>query len=317
MTASVFGPSVGSAWNEAPPTAGAAPPDSWIEPTCQEPAYVDADVYVGNGAMLGQPMIQACPPDAWFWQILPEGLIYRSYWAGPHEPRMGLVMFREDHSGNSFWDAALGGRVGLLRYGSGDVLWPQGWQLDFEGAALPRLTLDTQRDLDSVDFRAGVPLTYGWQNWQFKVGYYHLSSHMGDEYAIRNNALDDRINYVRDAMVGGVSYYPDPMLRLYGEAAYAFNATGGAEPWEFQFGFELAKAGPTGPHGSPFLAANVQLLEEHNFGGAINAQAGWMWRSQTGRVLRIGAQYYNGKSSQYQFFDDSEEQIGGGVWYDF
>jgi hypothetical protein len=230
---------------------------------------------------------------------------------------MGLVLFREDHSGNSFWDAALGGRVGLLRYGNGDPLWGQGWQLDFEGAALPRLTLDTQRDLDSVDFRAGIPLTYGWREWQFKVGYYHLSSHMGDEYAIRNNALDDRINYVRDAMVGGVSYYPNPMLRLYGEAAYAFNATGGSEPWEFQFGFELAKAGPTGADGSPFLAANLQMREEHDFGGALNTQAGWMWRSQTGRVLRIGAQYYNGKSSQYQFFDDSEQQIGGGVWYDF
>jgi len=318
MTATAWAPDVLPAGSEsAQPTARVAATDSWIEPTQQEPSYVDADVYLPNGPTSGPQMV--CPSaDAWFWQVLPEGLIYRSYWAGVHEPRMGLFLFNDTNSdNNSFWDATLGGRVGLLRYGDGAVLFPQGWELDFEGAALPRLTLDYERDLESVDFRAGIPLTYGVDCWQFKFGYYHLSSHMGDEFAIREHALDDRINYVRDALVLGASYYPDPMLRLYAEASYAFNTDGGAEPWEFQFGGELSRPGPTGNYGSPFLAVNGQLLEEHNYGGAVTAQAGWMWRSLTGQTLRIGAQYYNGKSSQYQTFDNFEQQIGGGIWYDF
>ena len=33
--------------------------------------------------------------------------------------------------------------------------------------------------------------------------------------------------------------------------------------------------------------------------------------------MRAGLHYYNGKSSQYQTFDDSEQQIGFGLWYDF
>jgi hypothetical protein len=317
-TSTAWSPGVSPTWGDAAPTASVAATDSWIEPTQQEPSYVDTDVYYySNEPTMGSSIVHPSPPDTWFWQVLPEGLIYRSYWAGVHEPRMGVVMFRETNSGSSFWDAALGGRVGLLRYGNGAVMFPQGWQLDFEGAAMPRLTLDRERDLDSVDFRAGVPLTYGVDCWQFKFGFYHLSSHLGDEYAIRNDALDDRINYVRDAMVLGASYYPDPMLRLYSEASYAFNATGGAEPWEFQFGAELSRPGPTGPNGSPFAAVNAQLLEEHNFGGALTVQAGWLWRGLSGQVLRIGAQYYNGKSSQYQFYNDSEQQIGGGVWFDF
>ena len=36
-----------------------------------------------------------------------------------------------------------------------------------------------------------------------------------------------------------------------------------------------------------------------------------------GQVMRAGLHYYNGKSSQYQTFDDSEQQIGFGLWYDF
>jgi hypothetical protein len=181
-----------------------------------------------------------------------------------------------------------------------------------------RLTLDNVRDLETVDFRGGVPLTYGVGDWQFKFAYYHVSSHLGDEYAIRNpGSLDERINYVRDALVFGTSYYVIPAMRIYGEAAYALNATGGAEPWEFQFGTELSQPGPTGPRGTPFLALNGHLREEHNFGGDFTAQAGWLWRGNTGQTMRLGAFYFNGKSSQFQIFDDSEQQIGVGAWYDF
>jgi hypothetical protein len=255
--------------------------------------------------------------DPWRPQVLPEGIIYHSYWAGLHEPRMGLQLVSES-SGGSFWDPTLGGRVGLFRYGNDDPLRPQGWQLDVEGAALARLTLDDMRDLDMVDFRGGVPLTYGIDNWQFKLGYYHSSSHLGDEYAIRiPGSLDDRINYVRDALILGASWCPVDYIRLYAEGAYAFNATGGAEPWEFQFGAEFARAGVTGSGGTPFLAFNSHLREEHNFGGDFNIESGWLWRNQSGHTLRVGAFYFNGKSSQYQFYDDSQQQTGGGVWYDF
>ena len=34
-------------------------------------------------------------------------------------------------------------------------------------------------------------------------------------------------------------------------------------------------------------------------------------------LLRLGVQYYNGKSSQYSFYDEFEEQLGFGIWYDF
>ncbi len=289
---------------------------SWIVPTDGDySSYVDADVYCEVGPYSSAPMIYPSSPDVWFWQVLPQGLIYRSYQAGVHESRIALVFHEAD--GNAFWDAALGGRVGLLRFGNGAVIRPQGWQLDFEGVALPRLTLDDMRDLESVDFRAGVPLTYGVGNWQFKFAYYHLSAHMGDEFAIRNVALGDRINYVRDSLVLGASYYPVPVVRVYTEVGYALYALGGAEPWEFQFGTEISQPGPTGLYGTPFFAMNVHLREDHNFGGDFAAQAGWLWRGVSGQTIRLGAHYFNGKSSQYQFFNNSEEQIGVGMWYDF
>jgi hypothetical protein len=301
------------------PSAGPAMPmgEQWITaPGASQPSGV-ADVYIGEPVWDGSIIGDSCQPEPWFWQVLPNGLIYHSYWAGVHEPRLGILAMDERGS-QAFWDGTVGGRVGLLRYGDSRSIFPQGWQLDVEAAAILRMTLDEIRDFEFADYRVGVPVTYGIGNWQFKLAGYHLSSHLGDEFAIANpGSLDDRINYVRDAIVLGASYYPVPMMRLYSEVAYAFNVDGGAEPWEFQFGTEIAQPGPTGLRGTPFFALNGHLREEHDFGGDLNTQAGWLWRGQSGQVVRAGVQYYNGKSSQYQIFDESEQQIGFGLWYDY
>jgi len=254
-----------------------------------------------------------------FWQAMPDGLIYRSYQAGPRESRIGTQFFHNQSSlqnSEVLWDATVGGRRGLFRYGTGDALRPEGWQLDIEGAAIVRLNLDEDRDVDSSDFRFGVPLTYGSGNVQYKIGYYHLSSHLGDELITRTG-VNNRINYVRDAIIMGVSYNPRPELRVYGETAYAAYTAGGAEPWEFQFGLEYSHPAPTGFCGTPFFATNVHLREEIDFSGDWTTQFGWLWRGASGSTMRLGLHYMNGKSTQYQFLNVNEEQLGFGAWYDF
>jgi hypothetical protein len=162
-----------------------------------------------------------------------------------------------------------------------------------------------------------VPLTYGIGPFQAKLAFYHLSSHIGDEFLLQNPTFT-RLNYKRDVIVLGGSVYPTDNTRLYAEAGYAFDNDGGSEPWEFQFGAEYSPAYPVGFRGAPFAAVNGHLREEVDFGGSLVVQAGWQWRSVgVGRRLRIGAQYFNGKSDQFQFFRQFEQQIGAAVWYDY
>ncbi len=273
--------------------------------------YVDAEsYYYGHGHGPG-------PMGPWQWQVLPDGLIYRSYMAGAHESRISGTVFHEKDMGWQL-NVALGGRVGILRLGTTDDAHPEGWQLDVEGAAFPRINLDANWDMDAADFRFGVPLTYGVGNVQTKFGYYHLSSHLGDEFAIRNpGSLASRINFSRDTLIAGVSYYPCPAMRLYTEAGWAFHRDGGSDPWEFQFGTDYSQPGETGSCGTPFIAINGHLRQEVDFGGNVVVQVGWLWRGASGHTLRTGLHYYNGKSNQFQFFDESEEQIGMGLWYDY
>lgn len=329
-------------------TRAAAPADPFLESSAYDAlAAARPDAPRGQGVSLAQytppaqaPVAVAPPGDeyadvvvagaydaygapryggAHVWQSLPDGLIYRSYMAGPREPRISTKLMSVSGSmerGQNLWDATVGGRRGLLRYGTTDPLRPQGWQLDIEGAALVRLNIDEERDVEASDFRFGVPLTYGASAVQFKTGYYHLSSHLGDEFSVRNPDVD-RINYIRDSIMLGLSYNPTPDVRIYGETAYAVFTSGGAEPWEFQFGVEVARPGPTGACGTPFFATNAHLREELDFGGDWTTQLGWLWRGESGSTFRTGLHYMNGKSTQYQFFRESEEQIGFGMWYDY
>lgn len=255
------------------------------------------------------------PPCDWRgWQLLPDGLIYDSYLAGVKEPRLGAAWVYERQQG-WFHDVTLGGRVGIVRYGTPDPLRAEGFQMDFEGAVFPRVD-GGSLDVVAMDFRYGLPLTFGRGRHRTKLAFYHLSSHLGDEFLLSNPGFP-RINYLRDALVLGRSFYWTENLRLYAEAAYGFRVDGGARPWEFQFGIEYARARPTGFRPVPFFALGGHLREEVGFGGNVTVQAGYMWRGVTGNLMRVGLHYFAGKSDQFEFFDRYEDKIGVGLWYDY
>jgi hypothetical protein len=320
-------------------TAAGARSDSPLQvaqaPMMSESPYIGAcEIADGMDPMLScpQPMFAAPPyalpmyfdasgappksPQFWQWRVLPDNVIWQSYWAGLHEPRISGVAFHNSPNNTNYIDVTLGGRASILRYGSDGGDRPEGAELQIEGAAFPRLNLDANWDMDAADFRFGVPLIYGREKWQAKFSYYHLSSHMGDEYAIRENALAERINFSRDVLVFGLSYFPLPAWRWYSEMGWAFHYDE-SKPWEFQFGVDVAQPGPTGAIGAPFFAINGHIREELDYGGNVVAQIGWFWRGNSTKVLRTGFHYFNGKSNQFEFFRNFEEQIGMGLWYEF
>ncbi len=259
------------------------------------------------------------PSAAWTWQLLPDELLYRSYLGSPKEPRLASAWLHERDAGWR-WELEVGARVGLVRFGSPPGAPQEGWQLDLWGAAFPRINFEENMDVDATDFHAGVPLTWRQGPLQTKLEIRHMSAHLGDEFLLRNPGFDRR-NYVRDGVVLGGGWFPTQDVRLYAEAEYAFRTDGGAEPWLFQFGVDYTPqpaGGWFGWNGTPFLAVNGTLREEVDFGGGLNVVAGWMLRGfESGRLFRIGVQYYNGKSFQYSFFDEHEQLVGVGMWYDY
>lgn len=258
-----------------------------------------------------------CTNCARTYQSMPEGLMYRSYLAGEKEPRFGAVWMKQRGREGLIGETALGGRVGLIRHGTQGSIRPNGWQLDMEGGVFARLDLEQDSDLDAADFRFGFPLTFREGPWSAKVGYYHISSHVGDEF-LQKNPTFKRINYVRDAAIVGLSYDTTEDTRVYGELAYAPAATGGAEPLEMQLGAEYSETTPGWWNISPFAGINLHYREEFRGQASVNVVAGLQFRGpQSGRSFRFGFQHYNGKSMQYSFFDQNEQLTGAGMWMDY
>lgn len=277
-----------------------------------EATVFDLDEYLG-GHPGGYP--GGGPQGDWCWQVLPSGIIYQAYLAGEKESRLSAHLINETHH-DFLWDATLGGRIGMLRFGNTDPWKPEGFQIDVEGSAQVRLSVPDDVDVQATDYRGGIPLTYGIGPHRYKVGYYHISSHLGDEFLL-DFPTYPRLNYARDTLYAGYAYFMTPNLRLYAEMGWAFYVDV-SQPWEFQFGFDYAPAYPTGLRGAPFVAMNGHLREELDFGGSVTFQAGWAWRADhSTHLLRTGLHYYNGASPQYSFFRNHEQQVGYGLWYDF
>ncbi|QGJ68417.1 Secreted protein containing DUF1207 [Planctomycetales bacterium 10988] len=276
-------------------------------------AWINRDSWDSNVSM----PVYCDPYGAYVWQWLPSGFMYHSYLAGTRESRFASVVNYAEEQDTWLWEIALGGRAPILRYGTTDALRPEGFQLDIEGAAFPRLDVENDLDLVAVDFRFGVPLTYRKGKLEAKFAYYHLSSHLGDEF-IEDNPMMPRLNYARDGLVLGVGYYVWEPLRVYAETGWAFFTTGGAEPWEVQFGAEYSPIDRYGRPGAPYFAINSRLREEVDWAGNLVVQAGWQFRGFTnGARLRMGFQYYRGKSDQMQFINTREEFYGLGLYYDY
>jgi hypothetical protein len=268
-------------------------------------------------AATGRSSYPSAVPSNNEWHLLPGTLLYHAYLAGEKEPRIGLSVL-SDSKGGWLWESALGGRVGILRRGGLGLYPANAWQIDLEGAALARvLPSEPSAPLQATDYRVGIQWTKRTGPIAYKAGYYHISAHAGDEFLVANPGFK-RINYVRDSLVFGVTRDVTPDVQVYGEIGYALSADGGAEPLEFQFGTQYVPIRDTGLRGAPFAAVNVHLRQEVDFGGGINMMAGWRWRNpETGRLLRVGLQYYNGKSIQYEFFDQSQQLVGYGIWFDY
>lgn len=271
--------------------------------------------------MTAEGVFSECPPNCQqdlCWQILPKGLIYKTYLAGEKEPRMQFVSFYDTKSKRSVWDAVLGGRAGILRYGNASDPNADVFQLDLEGAVFARvLPEETSAMLEGSDYRVGLYGTWKFGRQSYRFGYYHISSHVGDEYLLAH-PLFNRINYVRDSLLAGTAYQLSDASRIYGELGYALGAEGGAKPFELQIGAEHAPVARTPMTGAPFVAVNGHFREDFNFQGGVNIVSGWGWQGpETKRRLRLGLNYYNGPSLQYEFFDRWENLVGGGIWLDY
>ncbi len=169
----------------------------------------------------------------------------------------------------------------------------------------------------NADYFAGIPLTYAFDRWSFRMRLYHISSHLGDEFMVNHPKYccgDDhrRKNPSFEAIDFFTSYQFSSHLRGYfgpGVVVHSDNSFK-IKPLYVEYGVELRIFGRKlyyhRLYGTPFFAMHLENWQQHHWDLGFTCKLGYeISKLQgVGRKVRLYVDYHNGYSCEGQFFNE-------------
>jgi len=176
----------------------------------------------------------------------------------------------------------------------------------------------SSKDLINADYFVGIPFTFKKGAFSDMLRIFHQSSHLGDEFILRGRAKE-RINLSYESVNDILSYDLPLGFRIYGGGGYLFDQDpSDLEPWSVQAGVEFRS--PVSWFGgilSPVVAVDIQNRQESNWDTDMSLRAGLELKNRQvlSRKMMLLFEYYNGKSPNGQFFEQSIEYFGIGLHF--
>lgn len=222
------------------------------------------------------------------------------------------------YSGRYLW------QVGGLRYGEitvGDYLGLLRWQLapdwqlqwNIGGGVLGRFDMNTVRNaLQVADYTACVPFDIHHNNQTLRIGLWHTSSHLGDDFLARTNVVVQKRS--NDLLKAIYSYDAAPWLRVYGGGHYAVNLVNIHGHKLLQGGLELSTPYYGKHRAQGFFAQDLQLPERVHWNPAYTMRTG-LRLTDTKRIAaaKIFVEYFSGHLYFLQLMERTESRWGVGI----
>jgi hypothetical protein len=255
-------------------------------------------------------------PDAF--EILPRVELFDPLIADPREPHFSASYqwYLADPELTHVGNATFGETFALF----GGTLWGGRWEIGGLGGVFSIFDLDADSyDLVNSDFRAGLTFSARNDGLSAQLKLYHQSSHLGDEFLLRNRV--DRINLSYEGLDLLISGDPWPWLRLYGGGGVLLNSN----PTDLhrlsaQVGVELQSPVAFVRNAvRPIAAFNYGSREENHWREELSGSAGIQLENpQLSKMhVQILANYFKGNSPNGQFFVRRIETLGVGVHLHF
>lgn len=193
------------------------------------------------------------------------------------------------------------------------------WQVGLHAGVFSIFDLKSESsDLINADYLVGVPLTvrYG-DKWSVQARLFHQSSHLGDEFLLRNRV--ERINLSYEALDLLISLDAHPWLRIYGGGGRIVRSDPDLDEYSVQGGVELTGEKLLLDKLLPVLALDVKASEEADWRADYSVRAGFELGDglPEQRRLQFMLEYFNGRSPNGQFFERTIEYIGVGAHFHF
>jgi Protein of unknown function (DUF1207) len=267
----------------------------------------------------------AVPPQVRPTGFLPSGRIFGPLLADPRWPHF-YASYQNYTKGSGLDD------VGSVGFGETIVLYrdtvPFGgqWETGIQAGVFSIFDLDSSSmDLINADYFAAVFASYGLAGFEGMGRVFHQSSHLGDEFLLRQLSSLNRLNLSYEGVDLKLSYHVlhgliapryDRVVRVYAGAGYLFHRDPSSlAPWSTQAGVELQSPWAMPYNIRPVAAVDLQNREENNWSTDISVRAGLAFESVQvlDRKLALLFEYFSGHSPNGQFFRERIEYFGVGL----
>ncbi len=248
-------------------------------------------------------------------EFLPSGYLFAPLIADPRWPHFSVTYQRylDDPQLGNVMAVSLGETFSLLR---ANMSGAGAWELGLQAGVFSIFDLDgPSSDLINTDFMVAIPVTYRRGDFSALARVFHQSSHLGDEFLLRNRV--DRINLSYETVDLKLSYEFTESLRIYGGGGYSFHREPRElAPWSAQYGVEV-RSPWTLLNGMlrPLAALDVQHREQNDWKTDLSLRAGIQFENVPffSRKLQFMLEYFNGHSPNGQFYRDQIEYLGVGI----
>ena len=200
--------------------------------------------------------------------MLPRSNLFEPLMADPRWPRFsaGYRYYTDDPDVDHAGAVSFGETFSLYR----NSLFGGRWEVGFQAAVFSVFDLNSDSmDLINADYWVGIPVSYRIGDFSVLGRVFHQSSHLGDEFLLREGIdRSRRINVSYEAAEALASYDIGEEFRVYGGFSYLFDQDpSDLKPWGTQAGLEYESSG-TFANGQlrPVAAADVKFREESGLG---------------------------------------------------
>ena len=184
------------------------------------------------------------------------------------------------------------------------------WQVGFLGGIVAGFaSSQTILQLKAADFHAGIPVAYRKGKWSTRVQFYHVSSHLGADYA--GSVTLPPFHYSREVLQGLVSYDFSKHFRIYGGPRLLVRTFPHVGRWTFQAGSEWFPETLASPRLHFYLADDFQTRQEVTWQTNVSIEPGIQFTTPKGEpIARAEAWFYSGQEPFGQLYYRRERVFG-------
>ncbi len=249
---------------------------------------------------------------------LPNTQVFEPLRADPKEPRffVSTLAVSSNVQNTTIGAVGFGENFGLVRHKSNS---DSVWQMGISAAVFAQFDLETpSSDLMNADYVVGIPVSWRKNDWSGRVRVYHQSSHLGDEFLLREHP--ERVNLSFESIEVIVSH-DFAGIRVYGGGEYLFHR----EPsnlsnsllhvgmdWRAQqSAFDISHMAS-----AHWVAGiDVKHWQQNDMGVQFSAKAGLEFSplrnmDNNSRRWSLLVEYFDGPSPYGQFYQDNLRYLG-------